>query len=383
MKRFRNMSLFASSFMAILTCAAFLRAQEPVSVEPTTADGFSWYDATQWPVENKGWNDVDRYFARFPSRAKGKVTDSVWSLSQHSAGEVVRFRTNADKIKVRYTLYSGNVSMAHMPATGVSGLDLYAFDDQSKRWLWVGCTQPGSKDGEKTLIQEMERKTRDFILYLPLYNGVDALSIGVPEDCEFTALSPRKDKPIVYYGTSIAHGGCASRPGNCYTAMISRRLDIPVINLGFSGSAHMEIEVAELLAELDPAIYVLDPLPNMTPEMVANRALPFIKKLRESHPETPILLVEDREFSNAWIVPSKQDFHARNHAELKKVYDELKKDDPNVYYLSAKNILGEDLDFDGTVDGSHPNDLGMWRQANALEASLRPIMEQLSAKETK
>ena len=82
-------------------------------------------------------------------------------------------------------------------------------------------------------------------------------------------------------------------------------------------------------------------------------------------------------------MPSKQDFHARNHAELKKVYDELKKDDPNVYYLSAKNILGEDLDFDGTVDGSHPNDLGMWRQANALEASLRPIMEQLSAKETK
>ena len=137
------------------------------------------------------------------------------------------------------------------------------------------------------------------------------------------------------------------------------------------------------MAELDPAIYVLDPLPNMTPEMVANRALPFIKKLREFHPETPILLVEDREFSNAWIVPSKQDFHARNHAELKKVYDELKKDDPNVYYLSAKNILGEDLDFDGTVDGSHPNDLGMWRQANALEASLRPIMEQLSAKETK
>lgn len=376
MRRFITESL---ALIALVACASFTCAQEPVAVEPTVADGFAWYDATQWPVENKGWTDVDRYFARFPARSKGVVTDAVWSLSQHSAGEVVRFRTNADQIKVRYNLYSGNVAMPHMPATGVSGFDLYAFDDASNRWLWVACTQATKKEDEKTWISGMEAKTRDFMVYLPLYNGVDALSIGVPEGCEFTALSPRSDKPIVYYGTSIAHGGCASRPGNCYTAMLSRRLDIPVMNLGFSGSARMEIAIAELMAEIDAEIYVIDALPNMNPELVAERAVPFVKKIRETRPNVPILLVEDRCMSNTWIRPGQQDFHRRNQAELKKAYEELKKDDANLYYLGTENLLGESLDFDGTVDGSHPNDLGMWRQANALEEVLRPILDKARA----
>ncbi len=380
MKPLNFISKFAVLLGLMVVCASIGRAQEPVQVVPTTADGFAWYDATQWPVENKKWNDVGRYFARFPERAKGKVTDAVWNLSQHSAGEIVRFKTNADTIKVRFNLYSGGLAMPHMPATGVSGFDLYSFDENSGKWLWVACTQATKKEDEKTWISGIGNKMRDFIVYLPLYNGVDALSIGVPEGSEFVAIAPRKDKPIVYYGTSIAHGGCASRPGNCYTAMLDRRLNIPVVNLGFSGSARMEIEVAELMAEIDAEIYVIDALPNMTPDLVAERCVPFVKKIRESHPTTPILLVEDRCMSYSWIKPSQQEFHAKNQAELKKAYEELKVDDPNLYYLESKNILGEDLDFDGTVDGSHPNDLGMWRQANALEATLRPILDKVRAK---
>lgn len=379
MKHFMSAGFLTTAVVALLSVVC-VNAQEPIDVQPTIADGVKWYDATQWPVENKAWNDVGRYFSRFPSRAEGVVSDANWRLSQHSAGMIVRFRTNADTIKVRYTLLSGNVAMPHMPATGVSGFDLYAYDDATNRWLWVACTQPTKKEDEKTWISGIERKMRDFIVYLPLYNGVDALSIGVPEDCEFTAMSPRKDKPIVYYGTSIAHGGCASRPGNCFDAMLDRRLNIPVINLGFSGSARMEIQIAELLAEIDAEIYVIDALPNMQPELVAERAVPFVKKIRESHPVTPILLVEDRCFSNSWILASKRDFHKRNQAELKKAYEELKKDDPNLYYLGTENLLGENLDFDGTVDGSHPNDLGMWRQCNALEGVLRPILNEIRAK---
>ncbi|MCF0233934.1 MAG: SGNH/GDSL hydrolase family protein [Thermoguttaceae bacterium] len=371
MKKFTLLSVA----FAALAFAGIVAAQEPVAVEPTIDAGFAWYDATKWPVENKCWNDVDRYFARFPARAKGVVTDSVWNLSQHSAGEVVRFRTNATQIKVRYKLYSSGLAMEHMPATGVSGLDLYAFDDESKTWRWVGCTKPGKQSDEKSWIDGIEAKTRDFQIYLPLYNGVDALSIGVPEGAEFTALSPRTDKPVVYYGTSIAHGGCASRPGNCYTAMLNRRLDMPVVNLGFSGSARMEIAIAELLGEIDAAVYVIDALPNMGPELVAERAVPFLKKLREARPDTPIILVEDRAMSFSWIKPSQQDFHKRNRAELKKAFDELSPNDANLHYVAGDTILGEDLDFDGTVDGSHPNDLGMWRQANVLEDAIRAVLK--------
>lgn len=363
----------------LLAIGSFLRAQEPVAVEPTTENGYSWFDATKWPVENKAWNDVDRYFARFPARAKDQVPEAVWNLSQHSAGEVVRFRSDATEIKVRYRLLKAGLGMAHMPPTGVSGLDLYAFDDETNAWRWVACTQPTKQEEEKTWLGGLDGKERDFMVYLPLYNGIDALSIGVPENAKFTALSPRSDRPIVYYGTSIAHGGCASRPGNAYTAMLGRRLDIPVVNLGFSGNARMEIGVAELLAELDPEIYVIDALPNMSPEQVAERAVPFVQKIREAHPQTPILLVEDRFFGNSWITPKKREFHERNHAELRKAFQTLKENDNNLYYLDASNLFGETLDNDGTVDASHPNDLGMWRMANALEEVLRPILEELRA----
>ncbi len=375
----KKLSAFLFAAFVAATNVSVVLAQEPVDVAPTADQaGFVWFDATRWPVENKCWNDVDRYFARFPARAEGKVTDAVWGLSQHSAGEVVRFRTDADQIKARYNLYSGGLAMPHMPATGVSGFDLYAFDDETQRWLWVACTKPTAKGAEETWISGMERKERDYMVYLPLYNGVDEFSIGVPEGAKFTALAPRTDKkPIVYYGSSIAHGGCASRPGMAYTAILGRRIDYPVVNLGFSGSAKMEPEIAELMAEVDAEVYVVDALPNMTPEMVAERALPFLKILREKRPETPILLVEDRCMSNSWIRPETRDFHRRNQAELKKVFDELKPNDPNLHYLGHENLLGENLDFDGTVDASHPNDLGMYRQTDALEKALRPILDGL------
>ena len=379
MKRFISLpAIFVAAFVFV-TMGASLRAQEPVEVEPTVENGFSWYDATQWPVENKCWNDVDRYFARFPSRAKGKVTDAVWNLSQHSAGEVVRFRTDSDQIKVRYTLLNASVAMSHMPATGVSGLDLYAFDEDTKTWRWAAVTQPTKKTEEKTWISGMEKKEREYMAYLPLYNGIDALSIGVPEGASFTALSPRTDKPIVYYGTSIAHGGCASRPGNAYTAMLGRRLDVPVVNLGFSGSARMEMEIAELLCEIDAEIYVLDAGPNMTSQWIDERMIPFVKKLREARPNVPILIVEDRWFSNAWILPERHNTGVNNHAAERRAFEELQKEFDDLYYLSGETLIGDDLDNDGTVAGSHPNDLGMYRQANALEKAIRPILEKIRA----
>ncbi|MBR5626563.1 MAG: SGNH/GDSL hydrolase family protein [Thermoguttaceae bacterium] len=365
--------LYCLPLLLLFLVSCSLNAQE-IKLESVTDHGVTWYDAAQWPVENKGWTDVARYYARFPARAEAKVPPNVWTLSQHSTGMVVRFKTDGTSIRVKYRLLSGSVGMPHMPPTGVSGIDLYAKSDDGK-WLWAGCTRPSAQDIEELLIDGMESKLREFMLYLPLYNGVEFLNIGVPENSVFEAVLPRTDPPIVYYGTSIAHGGCASRPGMAYTAILGRRLDIPVVNLGFSGSACSEIEIAELMAELNPAMYVLDPLPNMTPELVSERMIPFIQKLREKHPETPILLVEDRCLSNTWLRPGQQEFHRRNQAALKKCYDELKPNDPNLYYLGTTNLLGENLDFDGTVDSSHPNDLGMYRMTDALEAVIRPILK--------
>ena len=148
-----------------------------------------------------------------------------------------------------------------------------------------------------TLASGLPEGRREYLLYMPLYNGVSSVEIGIPADRTIARPAPRAEdrrKPIVFYGTSITQGGCASRPGMVHTAILGRRLDRPVINLGFSGNGVMEPEIATLLAELDPAVYVLDCLPNMTAAQVEQRVEPFVRTLRKAHPSTPIVLAEDR-----------------------------------------------------------------------------------------
>lgn len=375
------MQKFLPEFYCLLV--AFFTAApvfaEDVDVTPNIADGIAWYNAQNWPVENKGWNDTARYFARLPERAEGIASNNVWGLSQHSAGELVRFRTNAGSIRLNYRLFSDHLDFPHMPATGVSGLDLYALDknsdSESGTWRWAACTMPTKQEDNVELIGGMDGTMRDYMLYLPLYNGVDELQIGVPEGAEFHAVLPRTDRPILYYGTSIAHGGCASRPGNTFTAMLSRRLDIPVLNLGFSGSAVMEPELAELFAELDPVLFVLDASPNMNAGLINERAANFIQILRDKHPDTPILLVADRVYSNSWIVPWKAASNTANEEALRGIYDHfIAAGDKNIYFLSAENLIGDDIDKDSTMDSSHLNDLGMYRMTDSLERVIRPIL---------
>src|SRR5262249_28093654 len=175
-----------------------------------------------------------------------------------------RFRSDATEVHARWTLTGKNLAMNHMPATGVSGLDLYAKSPQGK-WQWLGVGRPTAQTNTGVLAKGLPASgTRELLLYLPLYNGVSSVEIGLPKAAKLSkAALPAYRKPIVFYGTSITQGGCASRPGMVHTAILGRRLDWPVINLGFSGNGKMEVELAHLLAEIDAGAYVLDCLPNL------------------------------------------------------------------------------------------------------------------------
>ncbi len=334
-----------------------------------------WHDVSQWGVEGRGWGHLERkrYYDRLPAKADGVVRPPVWDLSRHSAGMVVRFRSNAPAIQVDYQLLSASLAMPHMPATGVSGLDLYAQSDAGPpRWLQV--TRPTKQHVEETLVEGLEATERLYTLYLPLYNGIDSLKIGVSAESSFEPLAPRDAKPLVFYGTSIMHGACASRSGMAIPAILGRRFDRPAINLGFSGNGTMDPEFVELLTELDPAVYCIDCLPNMHPQQVTERTIPMVRRLRDVHPDTPILLVEDRVFSNAQFFPSKQQFHRDNHRALRESYESLTADGvQSLYYLAGADLLG--ADGEGATDGSHPNDLGFMRYAAAYEQVLRPVLE--------
>ena len=249
-----------------------------------------WHDVTQWGVEGRAWSDAPRtrWFDRFPAAAQQTVTPAVWNLSRDSAGMMVRFRTNATAIHVHYRLMKDRLGMPHMPATGVSGVDLYARDDQG-RWRWVQVTRPDKQELQVEIIRDLAPGEREYAAYLPLYNGVEFLRIGVPPGSKFEGLAPRA-RPVVFYGTSITHGACASRPGIVHPAILGRRLDVPVVNLGFSGNGRMDTAVGDYLTQVDAAAYVIDCLPNMNAAAVREKCVPLVRQLRKAlGPGFPII----------------------------------------------------------------------------------------------
>ena len=372
-------SLWVSCLVFAACCATttpFISAQEKKADQPPADDGLQWIDVKELGLEGQGWQDVKSPFDRLPAKAEGKVRDAVWGLSRHSAGMCVRFVTDARKIHAKWTLTSERLAMPHMPATGVSGLDLYARDD-SGRWRWVAVGEPKATESNIVLAQGIRPGKREYLVYLPLYNGVLSVSLGVAKDSQLEAAPAypaERAQPIVYYGTSITHGACASRPGMVHTAILQRKYDRPAINLGFSGNGRMEPEVGELLNELDPAVYVIDCCPNMSAEDTAARTKPLVEQLRKAHPATPIVLVEDRRYTDAWLIESKAKRNDGNHAALKQAYEELKAAGvAHLYYIPGDDLLGDDND--GAVDSSHPNDLGFLRQAEAFDKVLGPLVK--------
>jgi lysophospholipase L1-like esterase len=332
------------------------------------ADEFVWHDGLQFAVEGQGWKELPNHYCRLPAKAEKIATSAVWNLSKQSAGLLVRFKTDSPVIKVRHQV-AHDLAMPHMTATGKSGLDLYAL--QNGVWQWVGATKPSKKNYEATIASGLSGEYSEFALYLPLYNVTSSLAVGVAASARFEKLPERSEKPIVYYGSSIAQGCSASRPGMTFIAILGRRLNHKIINLGFSGSAKMEPDLADLFAEIDAEMYVIDAFPNMTPDLIRNNAEEFLTRLTRLRPETPILIVDARKLAGAPVIKERDDLFYAKQNEAKKVYEKIVQTRKNIHYLPGDNLLG--TDGEGTVDGSHPSDLGMMR----MTESLLPIMEKI------
>jgi hypothetical protein len=371
-------------YFVVMLATATLVAQTPVAAprdpapaaaaKKATEPPLEWRDVTRWGVEGRAFGEMERqrWFDRFPSAADGKVTNAVWRLSRDSAGMMVRFKTDATEIWANYTLRTERLAGANMTAIGASGIDLYARDDAGK-WRWVGVTRPDKKVVRQQIISGLKPGFREYAAYLPLYNGVEDLSIGVRPDAKFEPLAPRQDKPIVFYGTSITHGASASRPGMVHTAILGRRFDRPVVNLGFSGNGRMDAAVGDLLVKIDAAVFVIDCLPNMSAPDVREKCIPLVKQLRAAQPNTPIVLVEDRRNTNSWILPARDKHHTDNHAALRESFETLKKEGvKGIHYLAGDDLLGHDAE--AATDGSHPSDLGFVRQADLFEPVLRTAL---------
>jgi len=364
------------AYLAILAAPSTLRAAPIDSPKAQVSpDGKTlWFDGKDLLVEGKGWRDTASVYDRLPRKAQGKVPPRVWNLSHDSAGLCIHFTTDSPTLRVRWSLTKGRLGLPDMPSTGVSGIDLY-FKNASGRWQYLSNEAPFERRWPTSTVGNEATFSpppgQECLLYLPLYNGTASVEIGIPKDRTISSpeASNSRRKPIVWYGTSIVQGACASRPGMAATAIVGRKLDTEIINLGFAGSGRMEPEMADLLAELDPSVYILDCLWNMEPKEVSERVEPFVKRLREAHPDTSILLAEDSHYQN--LCPTAKGRVLRDCFERL-----ITAGVENIHFLPSKNMLGDD--GEGTVEGCHPNDLGMMRQAEVFVQALRPLASPLA-----
>ena len=301
-----------------------------------------YHDASAFPLLGKATESTLTRYERLPDSLQNISRKPLWDLGRNSAGLAVRFRSNSTSISAKWEVRN-NMSMNHMTPTGIKGLDLYCLQDG--KWIFAGSGRPQGKINKATIVSNMLPEEREYLLYLSLYDGVTSLSIGVDSLSAITLPAvdlPKREKPVVFYGTSILQGGCASRPGMAHTNILERWLNRECINLGFSGNALLDLEIADK----------------------------FYTTIRSKHPDTPVLFVEDPLFTHS-------PFDTRIAKEVKDKNETLnaffrslkQRGEKNIYFLASRDIIGHD--GEATVDGIHFTDLGFMRYAEILY----PILE--------
>ena len=367
--------LIILTLSAMLSLASATTAAQEKKVTPK-----QYVDATSLRIINKGFDDSERVFSRLPANLRDSLREGLWDRQQCSAGMGIRFATDSKSVGVRYDLL-WNTHMIHMADTGLKGTDLYIFEGDSV-WRHVNTNRPFiKKDTEKTCeatyIENLAPGMKEFMIYLPLYDGVTAMDIVVDSGAVITPGNPSiidKNTKIVAYGTSILQGGCASRTGMASTNIISRDLNCEVVNLGFSGEGKMDFALARALAQIpDVDCYVLDPVPNCTEMMCDTLTYDFVNIIRTLRPEVPIVMVEGPIYPYARYDSYFGNYLPKKNAAFRRNYERLKAGNPeNLYYVTSENLDG--VEDDGTVDGIHLTDLGFKYYAARLTPVLRDIL---------
>ena len=355
--------------IAALLCATL------IGVSGMSAKDMIYHDATKFPLYGTAVKNDSVTFTRLPDSLKSKVRKELYDLGTNTAGMFIRFSSNAKKMKVKWNS-TFNIEMNHMAPSGIRGFDIYTLMDDGS-WEFVAPARPvvNKKHSVATVFSDMKPGMREYIMLFPLYDGADSVYIGVDSAAvlEMPKVDlPKREKPVVIYGTSITQGACASRPGMCHTNMLVRDLNREVYNLGFSGNGRFDLEVAEVMTSVDAGLYVIDCLPNNKVNEVREKIDPFFQYLRTRRPDVPVLFVESPMFPGYMFDMKEGDTLNEKNAALREYYEKLKKQGvKNIYYFEAKNILTEDRQ--GTVDGYHFTDLGFYR----FEKKILPVIKKI------
>lgn len=349
---------------------------------------WTYVDAQNLRIINHAFaGETERTYARLPRYVKDSIPEGreLWDRQQCSSGIGVRFATNSTRIGCKYTLY-WDTHMIHMADTGLKGTDLYILEGDSV-WRHVNTNRPYVKKDENgnktklvesTYVSNLDGKMHEYVIYFPLYDGIEDFSVKVDSGAVITKGSPEvinANRRIVAYGTSILQGGCASRTGMAATNIIGRELNCEVVNLGFSGEGKQDTYVARAMATIpDVDVFLLDPVPNCTEMMCDTLTYNFVKTLRALRPDVPIVMLEGPIYPYARYDSFFGKYLPKKNNAFRRNYERLKAENPNnLYYVTSEGLDGPE--DDGTVDGIHLTDLGFLHYANKMIPILRPLLD--------
>ncbi len=307
------------------------------------------------------------FYHRMPLDIAKATSEGVNGLNLHTAGGRIRFKTTSAYVAINAKyLYAGSGKMAHFTTVGASGYDMYLVEDGKAVYFKSFIPQYNFGTEFESIVEFPDNSERDIIIHFPLYNTAKDLYIGLQESATVSPGSKYKyEKPVVYYGSSITQGGCASRPGNTYENMVSRYFDTNFLNLGFSGSCKAEDAMIEYIPTLDMSIFVYDYDHNApSAEHLAATHEKLFKAFRQKQPDTPVIIMTmtDIPRTPGAVTNTQNRFNV-----IRKTYENaIAAGDKNVYFINGQDVFKLAGYADCTVDGCHPNDLGFYCMSQAV-----------------
>lgn len=348
------------------------RPIKPIDPQPRATDAMSWHKGADFKILGRVYPDSLPIYSRVPEFLKPTTREALYKLGQHTAGMAVRFRSDSPALALKWKSKYGN-DHTHMAALATRGADLYCLTPEGT-WRMVAVGRPMGDPTTWLMLSGMEPAMREYMLHLPLYDSLDELEIGISPDAAIempAADTPRADaKPLVIYGSSIQHGATASRPGMAASNILRRELGRDVINLGFSANAHLDYEIARMMADVDAAAYILDFMPNATVAEINDKTAAFVKILRDRRPDAALIFLEDPYTADALLEPAtKAAIDAKNEA-LRSVYADMTASGlANTYYITADKL--QTADGDGSSDGIHYTDYSFRHYADTLKPIIK------------
>ncbi|MCA4806962.1 SGNH/GDSL hydrolase family protein [Myroides odoratimimus] len=356
-----NKHLLTSLILLLLQLTAF--GQKTNNID--------YHDATSFTIVSKIM-PTDQPYHRVDTTKYNSLPPAIKTKLTRSAGIAISFKSNSSSIHAKWCTDS-RYSSAGMTPIAYRGLDLYIKNDGKWQFASVATPQNGKKCNEDKLIGNLTDQEKEFLLYLPGYSTIDNLSIGVDNGSQIKKGEYPFTKKILVYGSSIVQGAGASRPGMIYTSRLSRQTGYDFLNLGMSGSAKMEREVADLVSDIPADAYLLDCIPNSSPKQVLERTAYLMTSIREKNPNAPIIVMQSviRE-SSYFDQKLAEKVKEQNKNIYKEFFKQHKQGMENIYFIFADKLLGDD--HEGTVDGTHPNDLGFDRMIQIIQPQIVEIL---------